>query len=347
MFICIKTINSICLNKSVIPTDDEAFELFAETGPDLDRPLSPAAAPPAMPAVMSNDQQADPVVSNENEILSTQPSSSQTPQEDNVIIVDPMLLSALGASSSDTPEFGDPIHDSLAKLWNPLLKKGLSKEERDKLLKENLIPDNCRLLQAPKLNAEITAAVSEVVRGRDKKILHFQQQLGSGLSAINRAMHVLLTTDDKAQALKYLGDGCRLLSDGHFAFTKDRLKLIVPSLDKNFTHIIQDSERDETLFGSSLSEKIKASKAIDRQGQQIKKSAPKPNNAPTYAPASRPTNPGNWSGPPRYPSNRGGRGGYRRGPPPSAPAVRRPFSTLTSSQARPNNLPKNARAPTQ
>lgn len=307
----------------------------------MTRPSSPPACSVAASAAIPTGSE------NEVPAIATQPSTSETPLTQDNVTVDPTLLSALGASSSDTPEFGEAIHDSLAKLWNPVLKKGLSKEDRDKLLKENLIPDNCRLLLAPKLNAEISAAVSDVVRGRDKKILQFQQQLGSGLSAINRAMHLLLTTDDKAPALKYLGDGCRLLSDGHFAFTKDRLKLIIPSLDKNFTHIIQDSERDETLFGSSLSEKIKASKAIDRQGQQIKKIVPKPNTAHTYTPASR-ANQGNWAGPPRYPSNRGGRGGYRRGPPPPPPAARRPFSAMTSSpsQARLNH-PKNARAPTQ
>ncbi|CAG9137780.1 unnamed protein product [Plutella xylostella] len=84
--------------------------------------------------------------------------------------LDPELMSALGASTSDTAEFGENIHSSLANLWTPLLKKGLQKEEKDNLLKNYLVPANCKLLQAPKLNAEISAAVSEVVRGRDKKL---------------------------------------------------------------------------------------------------------------------------------------------------------------------------------
>ncbi|KAI5633932.1 hypothetical protein NE865_13361 [Phthorimaea operculella] len=221
------------------------------------------------------------------------------------VSLDPDLLSALGAATSDTPEFGENIHASLANLWTPLLKKGLPKEDKDKLLKNYLVPGNCRLLQAPKLNAEISAAVAEVVRGRDKKLCTFQQQLGTGTSAINKAMNTLLTSDDKILALKYLSDSCRILSDLHYCLSKDRIKLITPSLEKNFLHVIQDTERDETLFGSTLGEKIKASKAIERQGSQIRKvvtsqkpSAPQPSS-------SRPA-PGNWSGPPRYSSNRGG-----------------------------------------
>lgn len=165
---------------------------------------------------------------------------------------------------------------------------------------------NCTMLQAPKLNAEISSAVSDVVRGRDKKFLAFQQQLGVGTSAINRAMDVLLSSDNKIQALKYLSDGCRILADLHYSLTKDRIKLVTPSLEKNFLHVIQDSVRDDTLFGNALSEKIKASKAIERQGSQIRKTMTNVKPATVPSTASRPAHLGNWSGPPRYPSNRGG-----------------------------------------
>lgn len=132
------------------------------------------------------------------------------------------------------PEFGPDLHDTLANMWPSLLKKGLTKENKEKLLKQHLIPNNCKLLQAPKLNAEISAAVSDVVRGRDKKYVAVQQQLGQGIAAVNRGMEVLLKSDDKIQALAYLSDAGRILSDLHNFFTKDRVKLITPSLDKNF-----------------------------------------------------------------------------------------------------------------
>ncbi|KAI8426072.1 hypothetical protein MSG28_005035 [Choristoneura fumiferana] len=168
------------------------------------------------------------------------------------------------------PQYGKAIHESLASLWLPILKKGLQKENKEKLIKNYLIPDNCRFLQSPKLNAEISAAVSEIVRGRDKKLAGFQQQLGAGITAINKGIETVLSSDNKAQALTFLSDSCRILTDLHWASTRDRIKLITPSLEKNILHIIQDSERDDTLFGNSLSDKIKASKAIHRQGQQIK-----------------------------------------------------------------------------
>ncbi|KAL0902752.1 hypothetical protein ABMA27_000558 [Loxostege sticticalis] len=262
--------------------------------------------------------------------------------------LDPEILSALGASTADTPDFGQEVHDSLASLWTPLLKKGLPKDQKENLMKdkEYLIPSNCKLLQAPKLNAEISAAVSDVVRGRDKKFLGFQQQLGTGTSAINRAMDTLLSSDNKIQALKYLSDGCRILTDLHYSLTKDRIKLITPSLEKNFLHVIQDSERDDTLFGNSLSEKIKASKAIERQGSQIRKTVPAQKSATVQSSVHRPAPQGNWSGPPRYPSNRGGRGGQsHRGQRPAGPP-RRTYPPPNSTQAKGYNQPR-PRAPPQ
>ncbi|KAL4702597.1 hypothetical protein ACJJTC_016073 [Scirpophaga incertulas] len=143
-------------------------------------------------------------------------------------------------------------------------------ESKSKILKEYLVSDNCRLLQAPKLNAEISAAIPDMVRNRDKTLATAQQQLGLGVTALNRGLDILLKSEDKIQALKHLSNGCRILCDSHNAMSKNRVKLITPSLDKTFLHMINESVSDETLFGSSLSEKIKAAKAIEKQGLQIK-----------------------------------------------------------------------------
>ncbi|KAL4721174.1 hypothetical protein ACJJTC_016856 [Scirpophaga incertulas] len=50
----------------------------------------------------------------------------------------------------------------------------------------------------------------------------------------------LLKSDNKSRALKQLSNSCRLLTDLHFSFTKDRIKLVVPSLEKNIVHVIHE-----------------------------------------------------------------------------------------------------------
>ncbi|XP_063829848.1 uncharacterized protein LOC135079191 [Ostrinia nubilalis] len=296
------------------------------------QPDEPDEPPPASPTPKLSES-ADGAQPEDSQVPNTSP-TEVTPEPEQTL--DPELLSALGASTSDTPEFGEAIHDSLATLWLPLLRKGLPKDEKDKLVKDHLIPSNCRLLQSPKLNPEISAAVSEIVRGRDKKLAGFQQTLGIGISAMNRAMDILLKSDDKIKSLKYLSDSCRLLSDLHHSFTKDRVKLVTPSLEKSVLHVIHDAERDDTLFGSSLGEKIKACKAIEKQGQQIRKVGyqAKQNAAPQPS-TSRPVHQGNWTGPPRYPSNRGGRGGQQR---PAPKVVRRTYPSTTTQQTPSKNF---------
>lgn len=243
--------------------------------------------------------------------------------------LDPEILSALGAKPEDDLEYGSQIHDNLSQLWLPLLKKGMAKEEKDKLLKNYLVPDNCRLLQAPKLNLEIAAAITESARGRDKKLASAQQQLGIGITAVNRALDSLISKEENCamKAIKHLSDACRVLCDLHHTESQARIKLITPNLDKNFLNIIQDSHRDETLFGIKLAEKIKSSKTIEKQGLQIKK-ATTPNSLPSTS-SSRPNQGrGNWTGPSRYSSNKSGRGSGKktvqssRKPPPPPPVAK-------------------------
>lgn len=145
-----------------------------------------------------------------------------------------------------------------------MLQRGMPKIDKDKLCKKYLIPENCKLLQAPKLNLEISAAITERIRGRDKKMLATQQQLGVGVTALNRALDVLVARDENhvIKAIKYLSDASRLLCDLHFMGTQHRIKLITPYLGKSFLNVIHDTNRDETLFGSDLVQKIKKSKAM-------------------------------------------------------------------------------------
>lgn len=250
------------------------------------------------------------------------------------------ILSALGEPMDDTPEFGENIHENLAQRWQPILKKGLPKEAKDTLLKEYLVPSNCALLQAPKLNAEISAAITDMARNRDKKMELSQQLLGAGLTAVNRAMTLLITGEEKIQAVKILSDSCRILTHLHHADTEARIKMVTPGLEKSFLSIIKDNDRDSTLFGMKLSDKIKASKAIERQGLQIKKTSvpQKPPNAVLQSAVTRPRYQENWPGPSRYLSNRGGRGGQRRQAPTARkaqPAAQSRYPNTNKTRAQP------------
>ncbi|XP_073959115.1 uncharacterized protein [Choristoneura fumiferana] len=312
--------DAIGLEVIVPPCSSERAQPTDDTNNGTTPPEHTSVEPPEPTVAASITSPSDPV-------------SAQVPE------LDPELLSALGEATEDSPKLGPKIHENLSQRWLPLLRKGLAKDTKEKLLKDYLIPENCTLLQAPKLNAEISAAVTEMARNRDKKMETGQQQLGIGITAINRAMTILLNSDDKISAIKSLSDSCRILSDLHFSETQARIKLITPGLAKPFLTVIQDTERDDMLFGNKLQEKIKASKAIEKQGLQIKKPLANGKNTTAPTPSTGPrTNyqqyQGNWTGPSRYPSNRGGRGGQRKA-----------VMTARKPQAQPQSRPAGQAKP--
>lgn len=252
-------------------------------------------------------------------------------------VLDPDILTALGETTEEGPKFGPKINENLPRLWLPILRKGMTKEAKEKLVKEYPIPENCPLLQAPKLNPEMSAAVAEGARSRDKRVEAVQQQLGQGISALNKGLELLLDDGkDRLQAIKFLSDSCRLLCDLHYMETEARKKFITPGLDKSFLNIMQDVDRDELLFGGKLSDKIKATKVIEKHGLQIKKPASTPKTPSTsyQAPTNRSRPQGNWTGPSRFSPNRGGRGGQRR----NGPGSRR---TPAGSAVQPKSSAQN------
>ncbi|KAL4719786.1 hypothetical protein ACJJTC_005177 [Scirpophaga incertulas] len=259
------------------------------------------------------------------------------PNLEATIDLDPELLSALGDAVVELPTYGEPVHQFLVQRLEPILKKGLLAEAKNKLLKEFNVPENCKLLKAPTLNPEISAALSDVTRNRDKNIQTKQEQLGLGITAISRAITSLLQSDDKALAVKILTDGCRILADLHYTETDVRKKLITPILEKPILSMIRDQDRDDTLFGNELPEKIKASRAIEKQGQLIKKSislqrTPSASYSAVLS-TSKQRFQGNASGSPRYTSaNRRGRGGPTRAPQ-APPTYRRAAQTQAASRS--------------
>lgn len=201
------------------------------------------------------------------------------PNVDVAVSAEPLsseILKALEADTESDPEYGSKIHDVLSQKWVPLLEKGLPSNYRAKLNKKYLIPENCKLLQAPKLNADISAAIHERALNCDNVRVAIQQQLGIGITAVNRALDVIITRDDNyiINAVKYLSDACRLFCDLHHIETQSRIGRITPDLEEIYFNVVQGTKRDETLFGSNLPEKIKSAETQILQFKNTFKHAP-------------------------------------------------------------------------
>jgi hypothetical protein len=257
--------------------------------------------------------------------------------------LDPDILLALGEAVKDAPKFGEKIHQNLARLWLPILRKGIEKEAKEKLMAQYQVSENCTLLQAPKLNPEIAATISDTTKNKDKRVEYTQQQLGLGITAVSKGLSLLLDNDsEKVKAVKLLSDGCRILCDLHHVKTEVRKKFMTPSLDRTFLSLMQDVDRDETLYGQNLSDKIKASRVIKKHGLQIKKPIPVKALVPSIQPTTSRHGAGNWSGPSRYTSNRGGgRQNYKK----AGPVVRKGHQAATMKPSSSPRLQQNQNKP--
>ncbi|XP_063622385.1 uncharacterized protein LOC134794504 [Cydia splendana] len=183
------------------------------------------------------------------------------------------------------PRGKKPLWDRLfISRWQNILAKGLSKELKESLTKEYLIPNNCDLLMAPTLNPEVRVALPDPLVKRDTSLLYKQKQLGIALSALASVTEMVLANEtSKQKLLKPLSDACRILCDSHFTETRTRRGFIISSINAKLKQTLIDSNRDKLLFGENVSEKLKAAKTIQQSGEALKNNPPKPRyNRPNF-----------------------------------------------------------------
>ncbi|XP_052746186.1 uncharacterized protein LOC112046146 isoform X3 [Bicyclus anynana] len=154
----------------------------------------------------------------------------------------------------------DPRMQDALNLHAQILKKGLKKDTKEALFKQYIIPEKFSLLHAPKLNPELSEAVTERIRAIDARVVVAQEQLGQGIAALYEGLELLINDSKENLAIKALSDSCQILCDLHHMQTQSRRNLIETNVDKELLNILQDLERDAFLFGNHLSETIKECK---------------------------------------------------------------------------------------
>lgn len=185
--------------------------------------------------------------------------------------MDEDILLLLGdAPKAETP-MGPSIHKDVARRWQDILAKGLSKEVKENLLKDYLVPSNCDLLLAAALNPEVKAALPEPLVKRDSSLAHKQKQIGIAVSALATVMEMVISNEtSKQKILKPLSDACRILCDSHYLDTKTRRGFVISSINTKLKEALLDTSRDKLLFGNNISERLKAAKTIQQSGDALK-----------------------------------------------------------------------------
>lgn len=186
------------------------------------------------------------------------------------------ILSALGETTSGEKPYGEKIHDQIFGTIKNILVEGLPKQNKDKLLESFLIPSNCKLLDAPKLNTELLGVLNDQAKTRDKLLQERQQEMGLAIGNICHVLDKLSKKEmDKITIIKNLSEVARVLSIQHFQYTEIRRKLITPFLDKNLSESLKENKRDLHLY-TNLDDSVKSFSAIKRTSNVLKpKTQPK------------------------------------------------------------------------
>lgn len=194
---------------------------------------------------------------------------------DNDVSLPDDVLELLGDDPEKKPDISFSLHESLVSRWNALLINGLKKEDCAGLLNKYEIPSNLNSLTPPKLNPEVKAALLKSSLASDSSYLEEQNQLSKGICALGKGISSILGNvknlpeELKGDLLSSLLDSGRILTNLFHRVTVTRKNLIVPHL-KNMKVLADKSTPSEYLFGTDLSEKLKAFKNIETVSKELK-----------------------------------------------------------------------------
>lgn len=205
--------------------------------------------------------------------------SNKNSNEDDILILNDVsedTLQMLGADPDKPKVTSYTLHEAVASRWNYYLTNGLSKEEAAQLQEKHSVPNNCNLLLPPKVNTEVKAIMSAAHLTRDSSHLGYQLQVGTGLSAMGKAMNAILEEEKRIpkevreKMLSSLSEASRCFTGLFHNISKTRKYLITPVLNKTVKEMTDSTIPGEFLFGPDLGERVKNIKSLEKAGQDLR-----------------------------------------------------------------------------
>ena len=129
--------------------------------------------------------------------------------------------------------YGPPICEKLGVLVNSLLKQGLSKDQLT-MKKEYPKPENCPMLETPKVNAILWGQLKQDQKNLDLSLQNSLGHLMSSLYALFKVCNQLVDKADWKEMLPTLTHTVVLPLSANRQFNLSRRELLRPHLNKNY-----------------------------------------------------------------------------------------------------------------
>lgn len=189
--------------------------------------------------------------------------------------LDPKILQVIGERLDPDRIFTPAIHKDLAIRIEEIIEKGLPAEGKEALLKKFPLPNNCLIMDPPKLNPEVKACLQDVIIKRDVRIGDKQKMITAVLAGIAKVLSTVLklNIEEKLDMLESLSGLIRLLAGLHHEESVIRRSLILKNLNLSVREIFNTTIVDEWLFSKDLEDRVKAAKTLESSSGVLK---PKP-----------------------------------------------------------------------
>lgn len=177
----------------------------------------------------------------------------------------------LGDVPNNKNQMGTKVNSALADRINAILRNGIPKEERERIQKNFLQPENVET-SGPKLNPELKKAITPVVKDNDGELLSLQNHLAVGLNGVAKTVSTLMEVEliDKKHVISSLSDVVRYLSGSHYAMSIYRRKQVRRSIkNDNMKEALGESPIYPMLFGSDMNNVMKSAETAAKIGRNL------------------------------------------------------------------------------
>lgn len=189
--------------------------------------------------------------------------------------LDPDILQALGERIHPDRELAPPIHTKFVSGIEEVIKKDLPADKRKSLMGKFPSPENCLMMDPPKLNPELKACLQEAIAKRDLRIVEKQVTITASLAGMLNILTKItsLKSDDKLP-IKDLTEALwgilQLIADLQHVESSIRRSLILKNINASMKETLNATAVDTWLFGEKLDEKVKAAKTMVNSSKNLR-----------------------------------------------------------------------------
>ncbi|XP_066587653.1 uncharacterized protein [Prorops nasuta] len=174
------------------------------------------------------------------------------------------IIKALGEDPTRVDSEKVTLHTTILKRWLHWHANGLTKEEKEELVKRYPCMEG---FEVPALNPELASKLQESTLKRDEHMMERQKIASSALTIIGSLMsEITHETDglDKAVVVEKLNDTAKLLNQLMVEQINTRKAIVLPGIDKKYKSLLESAVTDKYLFGKDLTERIKTANVIEK-----------------------------------------------------------------------------------